>query len=326
MRIQGLFTLLLFVLADCAPSAKPARVAASSVVESRDPGDGDVETTEVRAGGLVADVFVPPGPGPHPAVLLLGGSGGGIGWQRYMGKLLAERGIAAMALAYFGMDGLPSELERVPVEYVEHGLTWLRLQPEIDSTRIGVAGVSKGGELALLIASLRPELRAVAAFVPSGYVFQSIANGFPRTSSWTYRGRDVPFVAYGRVESPRDLADYYRAGIEQADSLEAATIAVERINGPVLLLSGESDTLWPSSDLSRAVVGRLLAHGFAHEVEHVAYPEAGHLISSIREEDSTARGGTESGNRKAQVDAQRRFLEFFERTLRDPGSDDARAP
>lgn len=276
-----------------------------------------IDTIEVRSGGLVADLFVPAGPGPHPAVLLVGGSSGGIGWQRYMAQLLAERGIAALALAYFGLEGLLPELDRVPLEYVEHALTWLRLQPNVDSTRVGIGGVSKGGELALLIASLRPELRAVAAFVPSGVVFQSIAEGFPSTSSWTHRGREVPYVAYGTVESPRSIGDFYRAGLEQTDSIDAATIRVENINGPVLLLSGESDTLWPSASLSAAVLDRLRAHGFAHAVEHVAYPDAGHLISSIYpdDEDPTGRGGTEAGNRHAQVDGQRRFLEFFERTL-----------
>jgi hypothetical protein len=50
-----------------------------------------------------------------PAVLLIGGSGGGIGWQDYMAERLAERGFVAMAVAYFGMEGLPAALERIPL-------------------------------------------------------------------------------------------------------------------------------------------------------------------------------------------------------------------
>jgi dienelactone hydrolase len=287
-------------------------LADSAAATAQSPG---AEPIVVRAGGLVADVYVPDAAGRHPAVLLLGGSGGGLGWQRYMGALLAERGFVAMGLAWFGMEGLAPELERIPLEYVEHALTWLRLQPYVDSTRVGVGGVSKGGELALLLGSLRPEVRAVATFVPSGYVFQSIAPGYPRTSSWSYRGRDVPYVAYGSVSSPANLAALYRAGVEQADSLEAATITVERINGPLLLLSGREDTLWPSTWLSDRVVERLAAKGFVHPYEHVAYESAGHLISSIRDDDVTFRGGTQEGNRRAQVDGQRRFLEFFTRHL-----------
>lgn len=309
------FVVLLVLASGCASGVGSGGPEESIETKSPASAGGAVDTIEVREGGLVADVFAPSAPGPHPAVLLLGGSGGGIGWQRYMGELLAQRGFVAMALAYFGMDELPAELERIPLEYVEHALTWLRQQPDVDPALVGVGGVSKGGELALLIASKRPELRAVAAFVPSGYVFQSIAEGFPNTSSWTYQGREVPFVSYGEVESPRSLADYYRAGIQQSESLDAATIPVENIRGPILLLSGESDTLWPSTALSEAVVARLRAHDFPYTVEHVAYPDAGHLISSIRDDDVTGRGGTEAGNRHAQRDGQRRFLEFFERAL-----------
>jgi dienelactone hydrolase len=267
--------------------------------------------TEIREGGLVANLWRPAGEGPHPGVLLLGGSGGGIGWQDHVGELLAERGYAALALAYFGLEGLPSELERIPIEYVDLGLMYLGLQPDVDRTRLGVVGVSKGGELALLIASMRPELQAIVAFVPSSVVWQSVADGFPQTSSWSLRGREVPYVSYGDVENPSSTADFYRAGLEQSSTLEAATIPVEGINGPILLLSGREDNLWPSTMLSEQVVERLEANGFAHPVDHVAYPDAGHLISRVREDDVSGRGGTEEGNRAAQVDARDRMLAFL---------------
>jgi dienelactone hydrolase len=277
----------------------------------------EIESIDV-GGGLVAHLFRPAGEGPHPGVLLLGGSGGGIDWQDEMGEILARHGFETLALAYFGMEGLPRELEHIPLEYVEHGLTALRLQPDVDSLRLGVAGVSKGGELALLVASLHPEIRAVAAFVPSGVVFQSIAEGFPRTSSWSRGGREVPFVPYGQVADPRGILDFYVAGLQQADSstVAAATIPVERINGPVLVLSGRGDNLWPSSRLGEMVIERLDRHRFPHEHTHIAYEDAGHLISNIREEDVSRRGGTEEGNRRAQVDAQQRFLDFWERHFR----------
>ncbi len=301
---------LAVLLAACVLATLPTDVAAQ-----------DGNATDVSSAGLVARIHRPATPGPHPAVLLLGGSGGGIGWQDEMGALLAERGFVTLALAYFGMEGLPAELERIPLEYVEHGLTYLRLQPDVDSLRVGVGGVSKGGELALLLASMHDEIRAVAAFVPSGIVFQSVAEGFPKTGSWTRGGRELPFVPYGQVESPRAIGDFYVAGIEQADSalLAEATIPVERIAGPVLVLSGREDNLWPSTALGERVIERLEATGFPHPHEHVAYEDAGHIISSVRDEDVSRRGGTEEGNRRAQVDARRRFLEFFERHLGEGG-------
>ncbi len=269
----------------------------------------------VDSGRLVANLHRPPGEGPFPGVLLLGGSSGGIGWQDEIGALLADAGFAALALAYFGMEGLPGDLERIPLEYCGEAMDYLQRQPFVDPSRIGVVGVSKGGELALLLASRDPRLVAVVAFVPSAVVFQSIADGWPRTSSWSVGGEDLPFVPYLINESfrPDRLATMYRQSLEQPEAA-AAAIEVERIRGPILLLSGRDDALWPSTYMSEQIVARLEARGFPHAVEHVAYENAGHLISRVTAE-TTRLGGTAEGNRAAQEDAQRRMLAFLARHL-----------
>jgi hypothetical protein len=271
----------------------------------------------VRADGLVAHLYRPTGASRAAAVILVGGSGGGIGWQDEIAGLLAKRGLVAMAVGYFAMDGLPKELEKIPLEYFDRAIHWLARQPSVDSTRLGIGGVSKGGELALLLASMHPELKAVAVFSPSGVVFQSIAEGYPRTSSWTFGGKEVPFVPYGAVANPATTAEIYLAGIKDVspDSLEAATIKVERIRGPILMLAGKADNLWASATLAELVAERLRAKRFAYPVESVGYADAGHLISSIRTDDVTRRGGTVDGNAFAQRDGQTRFLEFFARVL-----------
>ena len=271
---------------------------------------------DVSKGGLVAHVFRPSAPGQYPAVILVGGSGGGIGWQDRMAEVLAKCGMVALAVAYFGMPGLAEELERIPLEYMDQAITFLMAQPYVDPDHVGIGGVSKGGELALLVASLHPELRAVAVFVPSGVVFQSVTSDWNATSSWSYRGQEWAFVPYGSAPSGSPIVEYYRSGLKasSAEQLEAATIKVERINGPILMLSGQADTLWPSSQLCEMVVARLTDKKFAHPVEHIAYENAGHLIASIREE-STGRGGTEEGNRAAQLDGQRRFVGFLQKHL-----------
>ncbi len=73
-----------------------------------------VSKIAVEDGRLVANLHRPEGEGPFPALLLVGGSGGGIAWQDTLGALLAQDGFAALALAYFGLEGLPAELERIP--------------------------------------------------------------------------------------------------------------------------------------------------------------------------------------------------------------------
>jgi hypothetical protein len=65
-------------------------------------------------GQLHGVLLLPNTTGPHPGVLVVGGSEGGIP----LGKAawLASRGYAALALAYFQYDGLPLRLEGVPLE------------------------------------------------------------------------------------------------------------------------------------------------------------------------------------------------------------------
>jgi hypothetical protein len=56
---------------------------------------------------------------------------------------------------------------------------------------------------------------------------------------------------------------------------ERATIAVEKINGPIMMISGKDDKLWPASDLAEFAVQRLKVKCFKNAVHHLAYAGAG---------------------------------------------------
>ena len=66
-------------------------------------------------------------------------------------KLLASNGFAVLALSYLGANGLPSNLQDIPLEYFELTFTWLKDQPNIDSSRVGLFGGSRGAELSLIL-------------------------------------------------------------------------------------------------------------------------------------------------------------------------------
>jgi hypothetical protein len=53
------------------------------------------------------------------------------------------------------------------------------------------------------------------------------------------------------------------------DAAAAAAIPVERIGGPVLLISSTGDEMWPATRMSRRLISRLEANGFAHPHRHV---------------------------------------------------------
>src|SRR3954465_9243834 len=99
-------------------------------------------TRQVHDGEVIGTFAVPGGLGPHPAVVALSGSDGGV--PSWWGDLLAPHGIAVLAAAYFGVEPLPAVLCELPIEAVAHAGEWLRHRPEVRGDRVGLVGGSKG--------------------------------------------------------------------------------------------------------------------------------------------------------------------------------------
>lgn len=254
--------------------------------------------------------FPPSGAAKDVALLLLGGSEGGLPGY-YDTKGLTAQGYACLLLGYFGTKSTPPRLELIPLEYFEEAIRAFRAEPEVgNDKRIVVWGGSKGGELALLLASRYPrQIHGVIAAVPSAVVFQGI--GGKPTSSWSYQGKPLPFVPYADYDWSKivnsQYGEVYRLSLLQTESVERAAIEVEKIDGPVLLLTGKADTMWPSSQMGEMIVRRLQEKKFPHRYRHFAYPDAGHTLN-----DGYMMGGTAEGNRYAREDSAKRVAEFLE--------------
>ncbi|CAB3793246.1 hypothetical protein LMG28688_03683 [Paraburkholderia caffeinitolerans] len=250
-----------------------------------------VTRREIREQGLVGTLYLPPGEGPHPAVMVLNGSGGGINEPR--AALYASRGYAAFALGYFKAPGLPDYISNTPLEYFERGLRWLRdtVRPAHDF--IALSGQSRGGELVLLLGATFPErVSAVIGYVPSALVHSAQNAADPATGregpTWLLNGEPLPHIwennrtaswaPYDEGPAPHRHAHAMLTALDDPEAVERARIRVECIRGPVLLLSAEDDGSWPSSRYSRMVAERLAAHGHPHPVEHFDFERAGHAI------------------------------------------------
>ena len=297
--------------------------------------DQGVARRPVDTNGLVGAFFAPRQGGPHPGVLIVGGSEGGL--VEGFAAALARHGFATMAVAYFGVPGLRSKLVEIPVEYFRRALDWLKAQPETSPGRPAVIGSSKGGEAALLVAATYDDVGAVVGVVPSGVAFMGIGRSplAQRHSSWTIGGKPVPFVPsrYSRRTirmfaslRPIRLRVFYEEAMANASAMDAADFHLERIRGPVLLLSGRDDQLWPSAELAQRAVEHLNRAGHAWPVEHIAYPNCGHAVSlpytpAVTEVPrafagrTLVLGGTRAGAAAAAVDGSRRVIEFLHRHL-----------
>jgi len=265
----------------------------------------DVTQSMMTENGLVGKFYVPNSAEKYPALIILGGSEGGIYSQ--IASLLASHGYATLALAYFGTPPLPSSLTEIPLEYFKKAIDWLKTQEEVDHGEIGVIGGSRGGELALLLGSTFPEIKVVVGYVGSGIVFCSEDSG--RKAAWTYNGEPIPFLV--------PFSDF-----------DEATIPVEKINGAILLISGKDDQIWPSTRLSEVAITRLEESNHSYPFEHLAYDDAGHHIGApyfwptsgdvLIHPISGAKysfGGTPEGNALANADSWVKMLEFLESNL-----------
>ncbi|GAA1529989.1 acyl-CoA thioesterase/bile acid-CoA:amino acid N-acyltransferase family protein [Kribbella lupini] len=201
---------------------------------------------------VVGGLFLPKPDGKrHPAVLLLGGSEGGMS-QALTAALLASHGFPALTVAYFGAPGLPKALKEIPLEYFRTAASILASQPGVDRAHVVAFGPSRGAEAALLIAENFPTLiHGAILYAPSA----KVVAGFPDylTSAWTLHGEPLA-----------------------TDDL----IPVDRVSGPVLTVAGTADGIWPSAPAAQLIVTELDAAENPYPHKALVYPGAGHNVGT----------------------------------------------
>src|SRR5947209_6662044 len=110
---------------------------------------------------IAIDCHEPPGPGPFPAILLLHGSGGNIGfWSERVAPYLATLGISLYAVHYFDRTGT-SRAEATTIldgvhypqwlSTVDDAIRYVSTRPKVDGGRVALLGISLGAFLALSI-------------------------------------------------------------------------------------------------------------------------------------------------------------------------------
>jgi dienelactone hydrolase len=265
------------------------RPIASSVLTRR-TSDPNVSVTDLSLAkdGLVGTFSSQPTAAPRPALLTLGGSAGGHNKQP---SVFASHGFPTLSLAYFGEPGLPSQLRNIPLEYFATALRWLGTQPGVDPNRIAVLGVSRGGELALLLAAAFPDLvHGAIACTTASHVL-----GADPGTAWTLGGKPVPF----------------------------GLLPVDKISAPTLITGGGQDEIVDSAPATKQLLAFAHSHGRTNVVGRV-YPKAGHGVgcrqpnlpipSEVEESPGTflSLGGTPAANAEAATAAWPVLLRFLD--------------
>ena len=307
------------------------------------PVSPDVERKEIRDQGIVGTLFYPKNMKGSPGIIVIPGSGGGI--PEYISQLLASHGYTVLALAYFGVEGLPKNLSLIPLEYFQKAMRWLKKQPQVDGNKIALCGHSRGGELVLLLASTFPgEMAAGVAFSAPSFVYGDFLPG--KKSAWTYKNKPLPFMPYpsdqeifkaakeghiiphkGTIEDPFQDAEVFLYGMKKFNKIIKETaIPVENIRCPILILSGDDDKMWPAPVSGNLIIKRLESMGSKIKRKHVTYPNAGHNLFVFPYVPSidlpvpiasgwSLMGGTPEGNARAIKESWQEVLNFLKENL-----------
>jgi len=221
--------------------------------------------TEQALPGDPSGVLWLPDTPPRAAVLVVAGSSGRVDGDR--ARVFAEHGALAASIRWFGGPGQPPGVCEVPLETFTAALDELR---RYEPRRLGMIGLSKGAEAALLTGIRDDRLDLVGAFAPTSVVWANVGPGRdgvmkPYRSSWTWRGEPLPFVPYDDGEpQPEPVACrpvYERSLAAYPAEAAAAAIPVERIRGEVVLVAGGDDRMWQSTEFARDLAERRRSAG-----------------------------------------------------------------
>lgn len=220
--------------------------------------------------------YGPPGDGPFPAIMILHGSEGAwSGWSHRNAILLAAHGFVAFPFGYSqgGNAWNAGSIREVPLDRSVAALDALR-GLDITSGCVGLYGVSRGAEHALLLTSLMARegmpgmADAVAAHSPPDCICGAFDGrtfrdpGDPGWQAWDSAQR-----AWTWRESSEAL-------------LPTMAIEIERYAGPLFLSHGTADSMW-SVEMTRRLEARLQAHGRTPEVHY--YEGEDHILRSEAE-------------------------------------------
>jgi dipeptidyl aminopeptidase/acylaminoacyl peptidase len=231
-----------------------------TIVEEVPGSDNPVELSYVETwDGLYAPIGLrlPSGAGPFPLVLLASGNGGGgMAWIRdavanrgYIMDRLLERGYACAWIRYRTEVELGYEtggrlirdtrqgrdmFNRSPLEYEDEIaiVEQLREDPRIDRDRIGLIGMSHGGEMVLKITSEYQGIAAAVASEPASHEFLALSpdnTAFVDPETGLRNIEEMQMVETEKVRSRIDMTK--------------AEARIAGIDTPILVMGRESDHL-----------------------------------------------------------------------------------
>jgi acetyl esterase/lipase len=222
------------------------------------------------SGPLDADVYMPPGTGPFPGMLVVHGGAWRVGSRAQLASVaarFAEHGYTAVAISY---RLAPQSKFPAQIYDCQAAVRWMRTRAsefKIDPQRIGGFGYSAGGHLVAMLGTLDDsEFReaGVPGGAPSARLQCVLAGGAP--CDFREMPADSSFLAYWLDGTRSEKPDNYR------NASPATFITPD--DPPMYFFSGVDDALVPIASPQK-MVASLQKAGVTAEMHPIK--NAGHL-------------------------------------------------
>lgn len=234
------------------------------------------QTQDINLGGML---FIPKGEGPFPAAVIIHGSGTSrrdSGWYLTLTKYLQDNGIVVLLPDKRGSvqsegDWRSSSYEDLATDTLA-AIAFLKEQDQVETSFIGIIGMSEGGRIAPIAANLSPDVaylvNVVGGSLPTFDALQyeenynlremGILPGISNVMAYgtTYILRNVTKKVFWDVVGNFDPLPYW-----------------EQVSIPALILYGEEDTNVPSVESARLL--RALNNP---NIEVKVYAGSGHAL------------------------------------------------
>lgn len=223
----------------------------------------------------------------RPIIVFIHG-GGWVGGKRQdftpFVMAAAQRGYVAATISYRltkekGADGKPKHIFPAQIHDCKAAIRWIRANAAkygADPDRIGVAGASAGGHLALLVglADKNDKLEGKGGHEEVSSRVQAVVNIFGVTEFETI---------YQKTDNGKGLVETFLGGkpeeVPQQYKAASPVTYITKDDPPVLTLHGAKDTLVPIQQ-AKILDHKMKAAGVRHEM--IVFEEDGHGFGGVR--------------------------------------------
>jgi len=186
-----------------------------------------------------------------------------------------------------------------PLERIATAIQWMK---QHGNSKIGIAGASTTGTLALAAASYFPDITLTIAMTPSDFVWEGFMRGnrdgckewpVDGESLFSYQGKPLPYMPfvyrhpdYWHIikQESQECGDMIASRILFDDSEKAHPIQeqefikIEKIKGKLLLVGAEDDSLWDTAKYIRRMEERLKVKTHDCDCEILLYKHGTHFV------------------------------------------------